>query len=153
MPNPFSIEAFCERLAEQRQRPIHLHPMPPQAAVSGMCGLLLATDTDDHIFFERCTVLPHQEHIVLHEIGHLLFDHHELLDDDATGRLVPGGLLPDLHPGLIRRLLGRSRYTTRQELQAETFADLLRTGHGRVGRRGESAGVLDRLQAAMGLDP
>ncbi|MGW5446082.1 hypothetical protein [Streptomyces asiaticus] len=75
----------CHHLAAQRARPLRLHPLPAEAAATGACGLWLATDAEDHIFYERRTVPLHQEHIVLHEIGHLLFNHRTVAVDGGTG--------------------------------------------------------------------
>ncbi len=146
LPQPFSVEALCTHLGEQRGRPIHLHPLPEQAAMAGACGLWLATATDDHIFHECHTVRPHQEHIVLHEIGHMLFDHHSLAP--AGGHT--GALLADLDPRLIRRLLARTNYSTRQEQEAEMLASLMRTSE-RACAEERPPGALGRLQAALGV--
>ncbi|MEV0275727.1 hypothetical protein AB0I22_04995 [Streptomyces sp. NPDC050610] len=144
-PRPFSVTALCDQLAEQRRRPIHLHPLPAHAAASGTCGMWLATEAADHIFFEQRTGRLHQEHIVLHELGHVLLDHYAL-GPDGDGA---AGLLPDLDPKLIHRLLRRTNYTTPQEKEAETLAGLIRTRAEAAGRRLD--GVLGNLQAAMGV--
>ncbi|MFE6687049.1 hypothetical protein ACFVFQ_11280 [Streptomyces sp. NPDC057743] len=144
LPRPFSLETFCTQLAERRKRPLHLHPLPLQAA-QDICGLWLATDTDDHIFFEQRTSRVHREHIVLHEIGHMLFDHHCAAPDGVDTRRV----LPDLSPRLVQRLLGRTSYTSRQEREAEMFASLMRIRVARL-NTGEPEGVLGRLEAAIG---
>ncbi|MGC0420168.1 hypothetical protein [Embleya sp. AB8] len=145
-PRPFSVPALCRQLAEQRARPLRLHPLPRQAAASGVCGLWLATDTDDHIFFEQRTGRLHQEHIVLHEIGHVLLDHHTTLPDGDGMRM----LLPDLAPHLVRRLLGRTNYTTPQEREAETLASLIRTTAEEAGSA-PSDGALRKLHTALGV--
>ncbi|MEU8568977.1 hypothetical protein AB0C51_11555 [Streptomyces pathocidini] len=148
LPRPFSVEALCRNLAEQRGRPLHLHVLPPRLAAAGACGLWLATDTDDHIFFERRTTRTHQEHIVLHEAAHLLFDHGGLGDGPPDG---PDALLGDLDPRLVRRLFARTGYTTRQEREAETLASLIRTTAMRRDGLGVSDGVLGNLEAALGV--
>ncbi|WP_374984791.1 hypothetical protein [Streptomyces fradiae] len=149
LPRPFSLEPLCAQLSASRGRPLHLHPLPIQAAAAGACGLWLATDTDDHIFYEQRTARPHQEHIVLHEIGHMLFGHHTV---EAGPAGLPRGLLDDLSPRLVRRVLGRTDYSTRQEQEAEMLATLIRTGetaHGRClppdpyGKLHEALGMAD----------
>ncbi|MEU0051451.1 hypothetical protein ABZ299_02455 [Streptomyces sp. NPDC006184] len=121
---PFSLEELCAHLTDLRGRPLHLLPLPSGAAAAGACGLWLATGTDDFVFFEQQTSRPHQEHIILHEIGHMLFDHPTL---DMPGGLGSPGQLGDLDLGLAQRLLARTDYTTRQEQEAEMLASLLRT--------------------------
>ncbi|MGA5423351.1 hypothetical protein [Streptomyces lavendulocolor] len=154
MPGPFSVEALCERLGEQRRRPIHLHALPLRHTRAGTCGLWLSTAIDDHIFFEQQTTRVHQEHIVLHEVGHMLFDHHTV--DEEDGWIT--ALLTDLDPRAVRRMLARSNYSTRQEREAEMMASLIRTGLSLVsgpctatagGPR--QAGVLARLRDGLGL--
>ncbi|GAA2721285.1 MULTISPECIES: hypothetical protein [Streptomyces] len=148
-PRPFSLDELRRALVRRRGRPLHLHPLPLQAAASGACGLWLATDTDDHIFYEQRTTRAHQEHIVLHEIGHMLFDHRSLRSDDFGGLAA---LLPDLSPRLIRRLLGRTDYTTREEQEAEMFASVLRTWQGRHDAPAPGgAGLPAGPEAALGV--
>ncbi|GGT60393.1 hypothetical protein [Streptomyces purpureus] len=154
LPRPFSIETFRDHVAAQRGRPLHLHPLPLEAASAGACGLWLATATDDHIFYEPHTSTLHQEHIVLHEFGHMLFDHHPVTQDTGRGgRDDLSSVLPDLDPRLVRRLLGRTNYSTSQEREAELLASLLRTHADRPSRR-ERHGPLASLGAALGVrDP
>ncbi|WP_086559524.1 hypothetical protein [Streptomyces africanus] len=147
LPDPFSAEKFCHQLAAQRGRPVHLHPLPKQAARAGACGLWLETAAGDHIFYEQRTVRPHQEHIILHEIGHMLLTHHT--SDPAVAG--PAALVPDLDPGLIHRLLARTNYTTRQEREAETLASVIRVSAADPGGRSPRNAV-ERLQAAFGMD-
>ncbi len=149
-PRPFSLDLLCRSLEEQRGRALHLHPLPLEAATAGACGLWLATGRDDHIFFEQQTTRAHQEHIVLHEIGHMLFDHHSVQTDELGGLTT---LLPDLSPRLIERLLGRTDYTRREEQEAEMFASVLGTWQAglRGGNPGDGAGSRNPLEAALGV--
>ncbi|CAM5256525.1 hypothetical protein SALBM135S_01589 [Streptomyces alboniger] len=145
LPQPFSIEALCAQLAARRRRPLCLHPLPAQAAAAGACGLWIATDTDDHIFYEQRTVRARQEHIVLHEIGHMLFDHHTTADADTPSRL-----LSDLSPRLVRRLLARTDYSSRQEQEAEMLATLIRAG-GAGADLSQPSDAYGKLHAALGV--
>lgn len=113
------LPALCGHLAAVRGRPLHVLPMALGAEQP--CGLWLATQDADWIFHDVTTSRAHQEHIVLHEIGHMVFDHgggH--LDDDVTT-----ALFPDLDPGLVRAMLARDAYSDEQEQQAEIMAYLL----------------------------
>ncbi|MGW1195874.1 hypothetical protein ACWD4B_08425 [Streptomyces sp. NPDC002536] len=148
-PRPFSVEALCRHVRALRERPLHLHPMPMQAVRAGAYGLWLATATDDHIFYEEHTTRLHQEHIVLHEISHILFDHHSVTEHD--GQLHR--LLRDLDPQLIHRLLARTNYSTHEEQVAEMLASLMRTCEHARGAADRPPGMLGRLQAALGLAP
>ncbi|WP_407836334.1 hypothetical protein ACE1OC_07590 [Streptomyces sp. DSM 116496] len=148
--HPFSLDGLCERIAEQRGRPIRLHPLPKEAAESGVCGLWVGTADVDYVFYEAQTTRLHREHIVLHEIGHILFGHHSL---EAPVEDSPGAGGAD---GPVPTVLGRTNYTTRQEREAEMLASMIRIrtgtrgphlGHGAAGRD-----TLARLESAMGYE-
>ncbi|MGP4002860.1 hypothetical protein [Streptomyces sp. 8N706] len=147
-PRPFSADALCQSIARQRGREIHLHPLPKAASSAGACGVWLATATDDHIFFESQTSRVHQEHIMLHELAHLLFNHHAV---SAEYTEVVGNLLPDLDDSLVTRVLGRANYTTRQEQEAEMLASLIRTSADQA-PQSQPRSVTSRLGAALGIE-
>jgi hypothetical protein len=118
-----------------------------QQTLPGVCGLWLDMAGEDHIFHERHTTRPHQEHIVLHEIGHMLFGHRA----SDTGHGWASAFLPDLDPEMIGSLLGRVNYSTRQEREAEMVASLIRTSVCSTGGQ-RPKGVLERLEAGLGLN-
>src|SRR5689334_324572 len=106
LPAPFDIEQFCRSIEQRRGRRILLHPVESSA---GPCGLWVAGPTSDHIFYERHTSPLHQEHIVLHEISHLLCGHQvSPLGEHELGAL----LFPDLSPRTVERVLQRRSYPT-----------------------------------------
>ncbi|WP_181871597.1 hypothetical protein [Sphaerisporangium album] len=146
LPAPFDVRELCAAIAEQRGRPIRLLPMTGQA---GLWGLWVATDTADFILYEQATTPPHQEHIILHELSHLLCDHY--------GASFPAGdggreLLPSLDPRMVHTVLGRSAYSAVEEQEAELLASLIqqraRRPSSAPGPSGQS-GVLNRLLAAL----
>ncbi len=120
-----------------------LRELPEQAAATGACGLWLGTDNADYVFYEPRTAPLHQEHIILHEIGHVLCDHHRSFtgDDEPTG--PPG----EMQPHLVRRLMARTSYTTVEEQEAEMIASLIQS----AGRTGPVAGPVGRLGAFLGV--
>jgi hypothetical protein len=127
IPDPFDIHELCRLLGHRRGRPIQLIPLSLPAG--SPCGIWVSTRSFDAIFYEADTSRLHQEHIISHELGHLLCEHKAapVLDADAS-RL----LLPDLDPQLIQRMLGRTNYTAVEEREAEVIASLiLRTANGR----------------------
>ncbi|NUT98511.1 MAG: hypothetical protein HOY78_41530 [Saccharothrix sp.] len=119
-PAPFDARELCRQVAALRRRPIRLLPM---TGLDDVCGLWIATDTADLIFHESGTSPPHQDHIVLHELAHLLCDHRSASVTPADLTRV---LLPHLDPDVVRRVLGRAAYTTEEEWEAETLASLIR---------------------------
>jgi hypothetical protein len=140
MPVPFTARALCEEVAARRGRSIRLVPMARSADV---CGLWVATDEADVIFYEPGTTPPHQEHIILHELSHLLCDHYPgKLSVIAQAQL----LLPGLDKAMVERILGRTGYSTVEEREAEMLASLIRQRQYHVdpGRT-----VADRLRNAL----
>ena len=149
LPAPFDVEQFCRSIGERRGRPILLHSIESPA---GPCGTWLAGRTNDHIFYERDTSPLHQEHIILHEVSHLLCGH--------RGGSVSAGdlqalLLPDLHPEMVESVLRRRAYSTTDEQEAELLASLILE---RVARArstptatpdAETASLLRRLHASL----
>lgn len=120
LPRPFSARALCKILSEQRQRPIYLLEM--KKSPEGVSGSWVATEKADYIYFESQTTRLHQEHIILHEVGHMLYPHSgaQVLDEESR-RL----LLPSLDPKMIDRVFARTSYTTLEEQQAELVASLV----------------------------
>jgi hypothetical protein len=148
IPRPFSVESFVAQVASSRGRPIHLHTVPHHATADKPCGVWLATDDEDHIFFEEQTSRLHQEHIILHEIGHMLGGHKVLAPKES---LDAQELFPDLQPQLVRQLLGRVRYDDSQEEEAEMLASLILASAGRP--RVQTHGVLGGLAEKLGYRP
>jgi hypothetical protein len=124
---PLDVTELCRRVGERRGRPITLvsHPIP----VPGPFGLWITAPTADYILYQRETSKSHQDHIILHELGHLLAGHHGDSDDlDGLTGLDPDTLrdqYPDLGPDAVRRALRRTSYDTEQEREAETVATII----------------------------
>ncbi|WP_329620735.1 hypothetical protein OG357_09425 [Streptomyces sp. NBC_01255] len=118
---PFSVEDLCRQIAERRQRGIRLAPLAFPA--SGPAGLLVSTAAVDYVFYEAHTTTTHQTHVVVHELGHLLWGHSSLGpgEDDRHGQ--GSSLIPDdIDPALIEHMLGRTQYSRPEEYAAEYFA-------------------------------
>jgi hypothetical protein len=126
IPRPFDLSTFCAVVASHRGRPLSLQPMPGLTA-GAPCGLWISVPTADYVFYDPGTSRLHAEHIVLHELGHMLSGH-------TTGLDVSGGalarLVPDLDPSTVTTILGRVSYTTAQEREAEMLASLIRARSG-----------------------
>jgi hypothetical protein len=144
---------FCRTLGEQRARPLHLVSLslPPDAP----CGLFVSTARFDLICYQQDTNRVHQQHIVAHEVGHLLCRHEAapVLDQRAT-RL----LFPHLDPAVIQRMLGRAAYDAVEEREAEVIASLLRarwlaTPAPERHPPAADAEVLARLENSLGRRP
>ncbi|MEU2894271.1 hypothetical protein [Streptomyces albidoflavus] len=115
--DPLSTDELVKRVAEMRGRPIHMESVP--GITSEMpCGFWIALDDMDVIAVEDATSPMHRDHIVLHEISHMLLGHEA--GDDLHARL-PLRVAPDL----VSRMLGRTSYDTTIEREAETLAGLI----------------------------
>ncbi|MGA5227103.1 MULTISPECIES: regulator component [Streptomyces] len=144
-PQTNSFEAICQWVEERRGRPLILRELPDQIAATGVCGLWLGIDEADLVFYQAHTVPFHQQHIILHELGHILCDHHRAPNSVAADQL--SGLFNGLQPQLIKRLMTRTRYTAIEEQEAEMIASLLHSTR-RVAR---PSGTLGRIGAFLGV--
>ncbi|MFJ5952582.1 hypothetical protein [Streptomyces noursei] len=136
VPEPFDVNALCDRLEQARQREISLVPMALPVREGSPCGLWVATDDIDYILYQRDTSRAHSEHIVSHELGHILLGHESSpAHQDEVSRL----LMPNLNPDLVRTVLGRTVYTSHEERAAEIVASLLPVQAGRATRRQSEA--------------
>jgi hypothetical protein len=119
IPQPFDIAGFLGRLALQRDKKIYLHPF--RSGPGMPCGLWISTADADHVFHEEGTSDYHKTHIVLHEVAHMLLGHDGTGAWDSMARL----LAPDVDPALVRLVMGRTGYTSKEEREAETLASLI----------------------------
>ena len=87
----------------------------------GPFGVWLSTDSTDYIVFQAGTTRVHQDHIILHEVGHIMADHHSDEDHEQFWRTE----LPDLSPDMIHRALRRSSYEAHHEWEAELVATII----------------------------
>ncbi|GAA3586452.1 hypothetical protein GCM10022222_83940 [Amycolatopsis ultiminotia] len=126
LPANYDLATLCARLGEIRERPITLVPLPMPA--SHPCGMWVAARGEDLIFFDANTTGAHQEHIILHELGHIICCHRGsgLLDDESAR-----SLFPNLDPDIVRDMLMRATYDDEQEQEAEIIAYLLSEQMGR----------------------
>jgi hypothetical protein len=122
--------------------------MPP-GSPTGMC---LSTRATDYIFYEAITGSLHQQHIVLHEIGHLLWEHQTAMTGTEQALQL---LLPSLDPRVVIRMLRRGDCTGLIEQQAELVATLIMQRAGRQLPRparpplGEDAETITRLSYTL----
>ncbi|MEU3711088.1 toxin [Streptomyces catenulae] len=85
------------------------------------CGMWIAWPDVDVIVYAADTGHAYRNHIIVHELAHMLCGHRTA--DDLIGPGT-GALFPDLAPQLVRDALHRSGYTDPQEREAEMIASL-----------------------------
>jgi hypothetical protein len=122
LPEPFDITEFCRRVSAERGRPLHVRGIPGPATRPRPCGIWIATADDDWIFVEQDTSPLHRQHIVLHEVAHILCGHAAA---DLPGSDLAGRLFPDLSPAMVRSVLSRASYYSESEREAELLASLI----------------------------
>ncbi|PGH49702.1 regulator component [Streptomyces sp. Ru87] len=144
LPHRFDTEQLCDAVAAQRGRPIVLRPLATAGAVDAPCGIRVETDSTDYLFYESATSSLHRTHILAHEIAHIVCDHPGSLSLDEHATLAEG-----INPALIRRMAGRTSYTTQDEREAELMATVIRQRmyQGRVLPPSEPAGAVERWEA------
>ncbi len=117
---PTDVTELCRRLGVHRGRELRLMPYP--LAVPGPFGVWFETD-DVEDRGERA----HQDHIVLHEVGHIVAGH----GGDSTPE-EDEEVLPDIPgSGTVRRLR-RTCYDATNEREAELIASILGEGMGLI---------------------
>ncbi|WP_216823957.1 hypothetical protein [Streptomyces roseifaciens] len=135
VPSPFDIAEFCAYVGGQRSRRISLRPTRGLSETTP-CGMWLSIGETDYIFYEDNTSRLHSEHIILHELSHMLSGH-SFTDPNVSD--VLSRLMPNLNPAVVRQALGRVSYSTEQEQEAELLASLIRQQAGRVQLLNEDA--------------
>jgi len=119
---------------------------------TGPCGVWVAGPAADYIFYEEGTSPLHREHIILHELSHLLCGHDAapVLEVEFTQVLFP-----HLRPDLVQTVLRRAAYSSEQEQEAELLASLIlervasSPPAGASGLDPEAARFLSRLEAYL----
>ncbi|WP_329383454.1 hypothetical protein OG625_21400 [Streptomyces sp. NBC_01351] len=171
IPRPFTLDALCEGIAAQRGRPVRLVALEGAPNSSMPCGVLVATESVDLIFYEPATSALHKLQIVLHELAHLLLGHGSPDADRpayATRLLPPGQTTKNDEPdnddndnneededddlGIdldqVLHILGRTSYSDNEEKDAELLATIL--SHRVLDREATTNPVLNRLGDALG---
>ncbi|WP_143230443.1 hypothetical protein [Actinosynnema sp. ALI-1.44] len=144
-----SVAVLCRGIAEHRGRPLHVRTFPKEAACLDICGTWIATSQADYIFVERCTSRIHRDHIVLHEIGHMICDHRLAVLGPDPSKL--DSLFEDLDPETVQRVLGRTDYSVTQEREAEQVAGLFVEEMARIPGPRIATGQLARAEQALGI--
>jgi hypothetical protein len=147
VPDSCDIRQLCEHLGARRVRPIRL--LPIELRSPGLYGLWLATDVVDLVVYEAHTSRPHQEHIIAHELSHMICGHHSggTMDDGTAGHLFP-----DIAPDVVRGMLRRSGYSDHDEQEAETMASLILTRYRRHTARPAPSAPLEQAEAIARIE-
>jgi hypothetical protein len=119
LPTPFSVERLRRQLAAARGRPLIIRAWnehPPEAPLA----IWVPAAQADVISYAAGLTAVHRDHVILHEFGHILFEHRMGVDVEVVRRATP-----DIDPGIVERVVGPAAFSDRQEHQAELFAALI----------------------------
>jgi hypothetical protein len=148
IPDPWSVNEFLDRLERFRGRDIDLCAVFWTPGDS--TGAWQRYADHDVVAYAANTSPLHQDLIILHEVGHLLFDHRGqcvLAVEDAQR------LAPDLKPAAFAHLLDRAHGMT-EEREAEVLATMIlarvATRHSRRRPPSARADLAHRIEGAFG---
>ncbi|MGH3826560.1 MAG: hypothetical protein ACRDQX_05205 [Pseudonocardiaceae bacterium] len=114
MPEPWGVDKLCERLAEQRGRELVVYPADLPALPF---GLWYNDGERDYVIYRTGIRGYHRDHIILHEICHMLARH------NTVAQPLDGG--EDSNADVVSRLVEnamRNSFNSLQEETAEMFA-------------------------------
>lgn len=155
LPKPFKLDALLEYISTRRNKKLHVHPFPGILHHVGLYGMWISLDDDDFIFYEQHTSPLHQEHIILHEIGHILTHDAEKMEREsiAMSEIAVSKfyqLMPDMPREEIRQALARSHCSSPTEIEAELIASLIHKAADQP-LLPASPGVAGLLEAQLGF--
>lgn len=144
---PTDVTELCRRLGVHRGRELRLMPYP--LAVPGPFGIWFETDDVDVIAYQSGTTRAHQDHIVLHEVGHIVAGHGgDPTPDDSTDDGQPP---PDVTGG--SRRMHRTCYDATNEREAEVIASILGEGMGLISGAVTASARTSRADSSLTLRP
>lgn len=116
------LDELVRAIAAERGREIVILDSDFSGMQSQLCGLWLGLPQRDLIFISDDLSGIHRDHVILHELAHLLLEHRVV--DGATIEEI-ASLFPSLPPALVSRVLRRSHYDNEQEREAEELASAM----------------------------
>ncbi|GAA5700865.1 hypothetical protein [Streptomyces avermitilis] len=143
LPPVDSVLDLVPFMEDRRGRSIRLMPFTPDPTdpdsldATAPCGLWLATETTDFVFYDTGISRAHAEVIVGHEFAHMLRRHR---GDPSNGVGNLGGLISAIDPRTVQLVLGRTRYNDPEEYEAEMLGSLLQE-HASTSRSGCTRGT------------
>ncbi|WP_269857413.1 hypothetical protein [Streptomyces sp. RPT161] len=125
LPPADNIRELLPAVQERTGYSIRIAPAPELGTRFGLCGMWIrTTDGIDYVFVHEKTSRAHQDHIIAHELAHILRDHQDTSAFPA-GKPVGSRLISSLEPAAIKMMLGRSDYEYQDEREAELIGSYL----------------------------
>ena len=120
VPTPWSAEAFIDRVAQNRGRPINL--ISYSLTSDDPTGYWLSYPDRDVIVVPDSAAGSRRDAIIAHELAHMMLGH---LPMQAAGVDDPSALTANMSPDLVARFLPRHGYQPIIEKEAESLSTLL----------------------------
>ncbi len=117
LPDPWNVDELAARIAADRGRALRIQSRPP--AGDGITGTIFRLGSEDVIFWRADLSGVHRDHVICHELGHLLCGHLE------GGNAYTAGTDADLAGAVAIMLHRQCQYGERKEREAEEIADLI----------------------------
>ncbi|WP_405161086.1 hypothetical protein OG203_32635 [Nocardia sp. NBC_01499] len=124
MPRPWRLQTFVDHVATSLGKPIILFPQPDLTAEGFPCGVVIERPDSFVVAYDAASSGYHTDHIVLHEIAHLLLDHAGYVSPASRHRTLKQ-LFTEIDTDVVLRVLARTDYDDILESQAELFASLV----------------------------
>jgi len=153
LPTPFDLDVLLAQLSPLRRRPLRLLPLLPGLR-DDPSGLWVPLEDEDVVFAESSVSDWYRDHVILHEVGHMLWQHRGTIRD-VTDWLGQYGVETSQPTRTEMRCSVRDRD---KEREAEMVALLIesriaprtRSIPGSTSPPAEIAAVLNRLALALG---
>lgn len=117
IPDPWDIELLYQRVAEARDRPIDV--LPHDDMGEAVTGAVFRLASRDVVFYRASLSGWHREHVLCHELGHIIAGH---LDGPEA---YAGGADDDLLGAAAIMLARQCAYGETRERDAEKVAELI----------------------------
>ncbi|MFI1012575.1 hypothetical protein [Streptomyces sp. NPDC020965] len=121
LPRVESVRDLRSYVEELIGEPIQIGPGKP-AGTDTPCGMVVKSGGVNYIGYDPETSTAHQDHIIAHELGHLLKGHRGSRVSPASD---DGVILGDLNTDLWATVLNRTNYAETIEREAEAIASFL----------------------------
>lgn len=119
LPSHLSLDRLISIVENVRHRRIQID-VSDSLNGGSVCGLWLSTDSTEIILHAPSPSALHRQQFVLHELGHMVLRHDEIVVSSNYAE----SLFPNLSGEKVSRILGRSDFLDHIEAAAETLADL-----------------------------
>lgn len=128
-----TLTDLIDRVAAARGKPMRVVELPELSKSGSLCGMWLATDTEDIVLHAPSESALHRGQFILHELAHMILRH-----DEITPAASAAPIIADIDVAAVNTVLTRNRLGEQLERDAEILADELAAVIRRQRRRARS---------------